>query len=53
MVLAAGFGSRLKPITSKIPKPLLEIGKKSFRKMFGSFNKLRCKRCCNKLTLQR
>ena len=30
MVLAAGFGSRLKPITSKIPKPLLEIGKKIF-----------------------
>ena len=29
MVLAAGFGSRLKPITSKIPKPLLEIGKKN------------------------
>ena len=29
MILAAGFGSRLKPITSKIPKPLIEIGKKN------------------------
>lgn len=29
MILAAGFGSRLKPITNKIPKPLIEIGKKN------------------------
>ena len=29
MILAAGFGKRLLPITEKIPKPLLTVGNKS------------------------
>ena len=29
MILAAGFGKRLHPITLKLPKPLLKIGKKT------------------------
>ena len=27
MILAAGFGKRLNPITLSVPKPLLKIGK--------------------------
>ena len=29
MILAAGYGKRLKPITNNLPKPLIKIGKKN------------------------
>ena len=29
MILAAGFGKRLNPLTLKCPKPLLKIGKET------------------------
>ena len=29
MILAAGFGKRIQPLTLKIPKPLLQIGEET------------------------
>ena len=29
IIMCAGFGKRLKPLTNKVPKPLLKIGNKS------------------------
>lgn len=40
MILCAGFGSRLRPLTDELPKPLLPFGDKSlFERAVGSFVK--------------
>ena len=34
IILAAGFGKRLLPLTKELPKPLLEIGGKKINRIF-------------------
>ena len=41
MILAAGFGKRLRPLTNTIPKPLIEIGSTSLLEKAIIFLKVR------------
>ena len=43
MILAAGYGKRLLPITEKVPKPLIKIGQKNLSKVndYNSHNTYR------------
>lgn len=44
VIMAGGFGTRLKPLTNVLPKPLIPIGEKTMlEEIFGRFGKHGCK----------
>lgn len=45
VIMAGGFGTRLKPLTNVLPKPLIPIGEKTMlEEIFHRFNKYGCDR---------
>jgi dTDP-glucose pyrophosphorylase/CBS domain-containing protein len=45
VIMAGGFGSRLKPLTNVLPKPLIPIGEKTMlEEIFSRFNEHGCNR---------